>query len=1363
MAGYCIELFKYMQIDQNFSKRKRLIESRKNVQKDDRNIRNFLAYGEFDRIAFTEIRKFPRFRDVSEKAKSWVGDRQIILAYEIGENIQALDGVVFQNDNFYEKGKGGQVLSDKLFIGITILQFKESQSLREEKKDLDSFLRRCKENILEIVSQEKSDVKCSVLGTLGSFGIVILWLSDQFVDVLNLVTVIKNTNVGQRADSVDGSNSIFLSAYTVFAKNHPTENEGKYKKRNKMEEVKGTAVMHLTLKQGFSSEIREELKRATDKTTYLHCVGEYDVLWKMDAHKALEIVENNGSDSPLYYVNDFYKKYVLQSSLLLCEDIKSVLSDGHQNSASAENYANLKESDEKYRPELDDIQREYSELRNELKIHFPHTAGMVDTLDLLYCDYIYKISVASNEMWVEIYSYQILNILKSIRTLLSKMYRKELQNSNALRTINRLLTDFERQIFHIAESNNLIMTIPSCQLRFSGQNNLVLYAYFGIMKKVLEFVYQNQTVNKQAEIIPLIVSELVPKIESTLYEPIAYNEGEQSSDGDDKSRIVTINLSMTSLFDPVSYYPYLYHEIFHYIVPKDRHVRNMLYKCLISMEFLRRIIAVNIKHRFAERSIPVENINNLLSVYLNKYVMQYVYMDTVKAFIERNQTEKNENESNIEIHRQSMTFNELFNDFYRKWVKWINGMPVNERNPIYAFFCTVYSGKNELLGNIRTFFREEKIKDKNLIQTAIEVAEDFFSAIDGIINNKEPESAAIGFHDMLSTFEEEDILDIDRMVTGIREASADIAMVAITGMDFDEYLILFTKIKKELMLEPDSDNIDPQDVIRIGMILNRLYEEEMDVSLLINVFASFRDSFVGMYQGLFYNPPKEREIDQWERICQDADRWFKYWKKCYENYLRRYSVYSPFLREIYRGLLISVDVSVDKELDSFTQINSDGKYWKKYAKIIRERGNVIADLKREKNSNSAKRDEILSDFDNQIFKVNIELIQGFQYQNDFQKINGIRNDRYDSKKAQNYEMPELQISDELMIDSGKFHVHPAGKTYRYCYKADDIKNLSDAIDEAVKNLKKSCEIVLGKGDYPIWYRGQQSSNYILLPSIMRKYKNKKAKVAEPKTFSLVNMIRKEYEEFRFRADGTSETIDRAAYSYSDYIALMQHYSVASNFLDWTEDALSSLYFALEGFLDDQKNKVAEDAALYLFSPALYNEARIRMLKECEKFQDCRTPLEKDILANRQGGIPNLSVDYNEKLYRMYLLGAEEYGNNNYIKFDGEREDKMFFYLPVAIYTSRLNKRIQAQYGTFLAYNIYTSPDANDEFSYMSLERIQERYLELAKDEKNVYPFLYKIEIRESSRAKLADWVSAFGMSKERCYPELENIGVRIMR
>ena len=76
-----------MRIDEDLSKKEKLIENRNKVLKSETETKKetekehekFLAYGEFDRISFERVVKFSRFRDISEKAKTWIGDRQTLL------------------------------------------------------------------------------------------------------------------------------------------------------------------------------------------------------------------------------------------------------------------------------------------------------------------------------------------------------------------------------------------------------------------------------------------------------------------------------------------------------------------------------------------------------------------------------------------------------------------------------------------------------------------------------------------------------------------------------------------------------------------------------------------------------------------------------------------------------------------------------------------------------------------------------------------------------------------------------------------------------------------------------------------------------------------------------------------------------------------------------------------------------------------------------------------------------------------------------------------------------------------------------------------------------------------------------------
>lgn len=101
------------------------------------------------------------------------------------------------------------------------------------------------------------------------------------------------------------------------------------------------------------------------------------------------------------------------------------------------------------------------------------------------------------------------------------------------------------------------------------------------------------------------------------------------------------------------------------------------------------------------------------------------------------------------------------------------------------------------------------------------------------------------------------------------------------------------------------------------------------------------------------------------------------------------------------------------------------------------------------------------------------------------------------------------------------------------------------------------------------------------------------------------------------------------------------------------------------------------------------------------------------------------------------------------------------YLPLAVYTSRLNPRIRSQSGIFVAYNLYAEPSAIiDSYDYIDLEKIQTYYFERS-ERKEKEQFLYRIVIEKTVAKEIAECLSRMGISKERIYPELANIGQRI--
>lgn len=1335
MAGYCIELYKYMRVDENKSKKNRLIEMRRNIidSGDKRHeYGDFLAYGEFDRIGIERVEKFSRFRDVSERARTWIGDRQTILLYEINEE---MDDVIYRDNSFYHRSGLNLQQSDRLFIGITILQFKYSQ--KRENEDMNRFFRNCQKKILNLVKEEYEDLECSVLGMLGSFGLTLFWLADQYVDVLNAVTKIRKINLGE--PSGKKSKSEFLSAYTIFAQNHPMD-EKKDKRRKKIDNILGNAVLHLTLKRGINNTVIKTIKEACQIEEELyHSTGEYDIIAQMESKKAFYLFQQG---EVLYCDSEFFQNNILQTSLQLCECF-SWGELGEDNQDSADEGSDYEQSPV---PFLGDIQEKYSRLRKQFKEEFPSTAGMVDTLDLLYSDYIAKISTASNEMWESNFSYQFLKILECLNEFIENKERVSMPRESVLLTINEILGDFERQISHIAESNNLVLGTPTCQFRYSGNNNLTLYAYFEFIKETLDFIYSVQEKSNQAEIVPLIVGDIVPIIQSTLF--IDYNNKEDS-------RIVTINLPMGALYNPVFYFPYLYHEIFHYVVPRDRYIRNEIVGILMSIEILNSIARQIFIHDLKLNKEEVK----IFDLFLNKYLLRHTYSFVVSRFEEDIDPSvkwvSGKEVSVREANEQVKDAEQYEKNLFQKWVNWANeeeNVQLNN-NPIQLYLLYLFENQQEISEEFDDWSKQEVGEEDKSLCGKLEKIKVSINIFGQMKDNTDAVLIDEAFAKWMSYINDGIVNNAINLVKAIKESMADLAMVQLMEMEFAEYLLVFTKIYKDLTI--NNRNIsekEVQDIIRVGVILEYSCRKRYDSRNCIGHIENCKENFMNLYCGLYYSAHNVNTRTVLNKLIVEAEEWYEYWVKCYKLYCYRYGLYSVLLRRMWEQSL-----ATDQK---FATVSS---CWKEYIYILQEYGNYI----RLNKDNGEKEEAWLEKrtlMNRTIFGLNMSLIHKYQAQVKFSDLNEKRKQCIGNRNLERYCFEKGKF-DKLSLSKNVLKAEKrANNEYVWIYRIYSIGSLGTVILQIAERLKSASSNLLGNGEHPIWYRGHKSKDYKLLPSIMRKFKQYEEKMKDDKEATLFKMLRREYEEFKFRADGSYEMVDSTGYGDSDYIALMQHYSVASNFLDWTEDALSSLYFAVEEFMDEKAEKVDNDAALYIFSPALYNRVRIRMMHEAQKNDRIPMEIEKGIIREIPKEIPNLTAPYNKERYDIYMLGADQYKDVNIKPLSNEIiMDKAAYYSPMAIYTSRLNKRIQAQNGMFLAYNIYTPRSQKEEFDYISLERIQQDYLHKFKNDETTCPFLYKVIIQKDKKRDVAKWIKAFGMSKERCYPELSNIGERIMR
>lgn len=150
----------------------------------------------------------------------------------------------------------------------------------------------------------------------------------------------------------------------------------------------------------------------------------------------------------------------------------------------------------------------------------------------------------------------------------------------------------------------------------------------------------------------------------------------------------------------------------------------------------------------------------------------------------------------------------------------------------------------------------------------------------------------------------------------------------------------------------------------------------------------------------------------------------------------------------------------------------------------------------------------------------------------------------------------------------------------------------------------------------IWYRGQANFDRGLDPSFLRLVNN--SELAEKMLFDIFVQ--------------NSSTLIETPTNPLDWMFIMQHYGIPTRLLDWTENPLVALYFAVE------KYKNEKDGALWLLKPKKLNQPVL--------------------------GFPTIPM-YDNPNVSEHMKGQSQYPKT-----------------PIAILATRNNSRIQIQEGVF---------------------------------------------------------------------------------
>lgn len=836
--------------------------------------------------------------------------------------------------------------------------------------DFKEFIKSVRQHILSIVNEAKSktkadsenpiSVKCEVFGSFNTSEIALFFLCDQYVDALRMIEFIRRIYIKVGLPNEERICKVFFNSFSFVSKNRYQENgsdtiEGYHIKAE--EDIKGKAVFQISLKGGGSKQVLEDIfcelhkpiseveskqkkrtmKEEAERTLDFGAVGEQDLITIIPAGRAMMYfqkkkgqADNNMGMLSFEKKKQEKEKYwkhqvkinirlVYESRDSIFDEILTDMEKDYLQMRTEKGILPYKKENIRQIPQLsipeiildknkrvvklsEPIYNTYEVIRKKMK-QFAQSVGAIDTLDLLYTDYLSMISYAYNAIWGLDFQHQFHTILKVIKSILDNENKD--WNWESYRD---LINNFKQQIYHLSQSNRAFLEIPTCHTRYTGQQDYLLHAYFGIVKKILQIVYLTHKHNQQSELVPLITVDVVPIVESTLY-----YEGKDSTE----CRVINLNIPNAIMFDFPRGVAYLIHEIYHYVSPYDRANRNQVFTCIMLTEIRLRQVVRILKRMFDSETEKlalkekekecVKKVATLVTECFRDVIWGYLsnQYDKIREVLGDSETEplifsRLLLEIGKYAHKkedQNCGIEAIFELCLSEFAEKSKGFE-------YHGLCSYLEFDDKKLCDYLKIDAEADAKEGIDYLAAVKIWLDILKYY--YIDNTELafflkrfENDLIFSYDVLEGDYKEIAQDVEwvhkRMWHGINEAVRDIAMIKILEMELAEYLIFVIQCWEDLNLKLKENPLNEQQICRLGSIFQyyESFKEEQEDGLSEVYLQQQHTLFIKRYLMIHY----KTESFQLSKIYQDAET---YWKKMYatkEGYLLRYSYYDSYIQQ----------------------------------------------------------------------------------------------------------------------------------------------------------------------------------------------------------------------------------------------------------------------------------------------------------------------------------------------------------------------------------------------------------------------------------------------------------------------------------
>lgn len=278
----------------------------------------------------------------------------------------------------------------------------------------------------------------------------------------------------------------------------------------------------------------------------------------------------------------------------------------------------------------------------------------------------------------------------------------------------------------------------------------------------------------------------------------------------------------------------------------------------------------------------------------------------------------------------------------------------------------------------------------------------------------------------------------------------------------------------------------------------------------------------------------------------------------------------------------------------------------------------------------------------------------------------------------------------------------------------NIKSVSEFITKTFEKI----ENIATEGS--IWFRGEDSENYYLVPNIYRTTSNNEKQyfndIQNPK--AIYQTEQNIDSDFNRKSSVFFANKGIVSNPWNRYF-LKQHYGVKTRLLDWTENALFALFFAI---CNDKK--FDKNGKVWILSPYKLNNYSVSMISNSgtdEKYHSIFTCSE----LKKKG-----PLHVENKIVITELL-------RRYYRMDFTEDEKLY---PIAIYPPHLDERMSAQQACFTLFgNIVRGINCNDTHD------TQEKFLDC-------------VYIDAGSKCKILKELRILGISFYSVYPDLDGLG-----